>query len=423
MLVMKFGGASVKNAPAIRNVAQIITQYRTESPNTPLVIVVSAMDKTTNALEQLARLAAQQQADQARAQFQAIAQFHNSCAKELFGDSATIQQRLQEWLHQLERIIDGLLLLGDTPPRVFDRIMSYGEMLSSVMLHQYLVEQGLPATWLDARQYIVTDSQYKQAEILWDRTEDRILQQLPPLLTNTPIAVVQGYIAASTEGHTTTLGREGSDYTASIFGAVFNAQQVIIWKDVPGVMSGDPKVYSDAQIIPQLSYEEAVEMTYFGATVIHPKTIKPLQNRNIPLYVKPFMQPQSAGTCISQQAQERAFPIRTQRQQQVMIEIQPKSFNFMDEALMGEIMILLNQLGLECNLIQRTAIALVVVINENEEKLNEFRSWAAPRFDTQIRKQLWIQTLLHPPGAFPSEPKALLTQHFDNHSFFLLANS
>ncbi|MBP6720703.1 MAG: aspartate kinase, partial [Bacteroidia bacterium] len=286
MRVMKFGGASVKDAEAVRNVSRIIGQFL---PQNRLVIVISAMDKTTNHLEKLAWLARDCREVDTWEQFEKIKAFHFGMIDLLFGtDRSEVRSQVEAYFTEIERICRGILLLNEFPNRTYDRIVAFGELLSACILSHFLAQDGHKVALTDARQIIKTDASYTQASVIASLTNENLQKIVLPLFDHHDVVVTQGFIASSTEGKVTTLGREGSDYTASIFAQGLNAESVTVWKDVEGILNGDPRIESDTVKLDALSYERAVEMTFYGASVIHPKTIKPIRNAGIPLYVKCF---------------------------------------------------------------------------------------------------------------------------------------
>ncbi len=389
MLVMKFGGASVKNADGVRNVGRIVSQYAEDAP----VVVVSAMDKTTNALEELAALAVAGKHQDAAEQLNRIRDFHCRTVEELFGDrKLLVLSELDDLFTELEQIVRGLLLLGDSPPRIFDRIMAFGELLSSVVLYRHLREILPSVTKVDARKIIVTDATYKGAEVIRHLTEEAIRKTLLPLKEQ--IVVTQGYIAATPDGRVTTLGREGSDYTASLLAHALNAKKVVVWKDVPGVMSADPRKYPDAVHLPRLSYDQAVEMTFYGATVIHPKTIKPIQNKGIPLEVRSFVNPEAEGTLIGYTPAENPPPMILHKSKQALITLRPGDFSFMDEGRLQRIFSALRKLNI--NLVQRSAVSLTVCVDDAAETIRDVVSPLTDEFLTETTSGLSLQTRLYP---------------------------
>jgi len=295
MRVFKFGGASVKDAPSVRNVHQIIKRFNTE----PLIIVVSAMGKTTNKFEALVN--AHFDKKPTAEILEDLRNCHGEIVKELFGDKAQpVIEDINNTLVEVEWALDD----PDGLDRLFqyDQIVSIGEMLSTKIISAYLKFQGLENTWVDARDLIRTDNNYQDAKIEWEETKAMTTTTINAALKKANVVVTQGFIGGTSENFTTTLGREGSDFTAAILAHCLNANDVTIWKDVPGVLNADPKYYDNTVLIPEMSFFDAMELAYFGTSVIHPKTIKPLQNANIPLYVRSFLDPDAAGTTVGTRA-------------------------------------------------------------------------------------------------------------------------
>ncbi len=291
MKVYKFGGASVKDAEALKNVAKILVAHE---PNN-ILVVVSAMGKTTNAFEKLAQ-SYFNKSDDCQVLLNDIKAYHYTIIETLFTDkSHPVYNEINNFFVEIDWILE------DEPQDpynfIYDQMVPTGELIASCILSNYLNLSGILNKWIDARAYLQTDNNYRNANINWPKTQDLITQSLPAILKY-ELVVTQGFIGNTSENFTTTLGREGSDYTAAIFGNCLNASSVTIWKDVAGVLNADPKLFTDTVKFDQLSYSEAIEMAYYGATVIHPKTLKPLQNKNIPLLVKPFMASHESGTKI-----------------------------------------------------------------------------------------------------------------------------
>src|SRR5690606_28780191 len=324
MQVFKFGGASVKNAENIKNVASIIAHYKKNE----LLVVVSAIGKTTNKLERLT----QEYCKGSKQTFdllEEIKQDHQRVLIELFPDPThVIHNDIANSFVEIEWILEEES--QDQYNYLFDQIVSLGEVLSSKILAAYTNQIGINSSWIDARDYIFTDNNYGEAKVDWDKTETKIANNLSPVLKEYAI-VTQGFIGSTSENFTTTLGREGSDYSAAIFASCLHADDVTIWKDVPGVLNADPKWFDRTELIPELSYTDAIELTYYGATVIHPKTIKPLQNRKIALNVRSFINPSEQGTVIKATESALAIPSFIFKVDQVLINIQPIDFSFIVE--------------------------------------------------------------------------------------------
>ena len=389
---MKFGGASVRDAAAIRNVAEIIIRHA----QVPLLIVVSAMDKTTNHLELLAQKAKGGERLATLDQFEKIIQFHIRIIRDLFGgDSKGVEAKVAVFFDEMERIVQGILLLEEFPPRTYDRIVSYGELLATTIVSEYLTWVSQDCIWLDARKLVKTDATHGAAEVIWSLTGGNIRREVKPLLKAGRIAVTQGFIGATIAGKVTTLGREGSDYTASIFAHSLDADSLIVWKDVPGVLNADPRLRDDTVKIDNLSYEEAVEMTFYGATVIHPNTIKPIYNKKIPLYVKCFLDVSLPGTCISDKRNDEIITSYIVKKDQAFVSIKPLDFSFMEEQLMQEVFNRVYKSGVKVSLVQNSAISLMLCVDQKPGPLGEFQSLLMDQFQVEVRQGLQLHTVFN----------------------------
>jgi aspartate kinase len=391
MKVFKFGGASVSTAERIRNVGEIIKHYSNEK----LLIVVSAMGKTTNALEKVVEAFYSGDQQKALQLFQAIKEDHLSIARqlELPGASVDIDHSLINFFTEVE------WLLHDKPSRNFDyyydQVVCIGEMLSTAIVSDYLRSAGIANKWVDVRDIIRTDDNFRDARIDWPFTTQRVNDALVPLFEKSNIVLTQGFIGATDENESTTLGREGSDYSAAVFANLLNAESQTIWKDVQGVMNADPKQYNKAQWIRELNYQEVIEMAYYGAQVIHPKTIKPLQNKNIPLYVRSFIHPGEEGTCIQNKNLTHLSPIIVYKHNQVLIELRSKDFSFVGEGLTAEVDEIFRTIKFRPNLIQSAAISLLCVVDDYSDKVQEFSLKASNAFDVNVSKDLTLLTIRH----------------------------
>lgn len=412
---MKFGGASVKNAEAVRNVAGIVQQYTADNR---LLVVVSAMDKTTNHLEVLAGLARDAREEETWTQFRKIRNFHHGIMDGLFATGEVeVREQIAGYFDQVERVIRGILLLGEFPNRTYDRIVAFGELLSTAIVSQYLRKVGLKSVCPDARDLIKTDASYTQASVIWSLTRDNIEHRVVPLLAEYEVVVTQGFIASSVEGKVTTLGREGSDYTASIFAACLGAESVTVWKDVQGILNGDPRIESETVKLDELSYERAVEMTFYGASVIHPKTIKPLRNAEIPLYVKCFHDVSAPGTVIRRGGTAElnvGICSRIVRQQQLLLRITPRDFSFMNERQLNAIFARGSRAGIHINLVQTSAISLTICVTE-EPAVREFVSLLLDEFAVDREAGLVLRTYINYGEAeWQQVRQALLVQQTEN---------
>lgn len=369
MQVFKFGGASVKDAISVRNVADILLRY----PNTDIIVVVSAMAKTTNALEELTAAYFYDDPEKL-AIFHKIKDFHMGIAAELFPDILNaVYRQLDDLFNALEEYLSGEP--GGNFDFEYDQIVSYGEMFSSVIISDFLDRKGISNTWFDAREWIHTDNHYREGKINWEKTSRALHESLSPFFAVPlfqKIALTQGFIGRSEDGATTTLAREGSDFTAAILAFVMDAQEVIIWKDVPGLLNADPKHYPEALLIPRISYAEILELAFYGASVLHPNTIKPLQNKKISLRIKSFLNPDAPGTYIS--AETEGTPIIPSfifKEEQVLITFTPRDFSYVNEHNLHIIFGLLSTLGIKINLMQNSAISFSICIDHPGPKLEE----------------------------------------------------
>ncbi len=387
--VYKFGGASVKNAEGIRNVGEIVKAYG----QPPLVIVVSAIGKTTDALEGVVGAFAKTDYALAKQRFDEIKLSHFALARELFGDDEAGLAALNDAFVEVDWILEGSY---DQPyDYIYDQIVSIGEVLASIVLAGYLSSLDLPVTWLDARGIVRTDDLYRESWVDWAVTEQNVVRQLAPVLEAGGIAVTQGFIGSTADNETTTLGREGSDYSAAIFSYCLGAQSMSIWKDVPGVLTADPRIFKNVTKLDHLSYREAIEMTYYGAKVIHPKTIKPLQNKNIPLFVKSFVDPSAPGTRVDADAPLAYPPIITVEHDQALVQIQTRDFSFVAEHHLKDLFNLIADHRLQVNLMQNTAISFAISVNDIDDRVDTFAAAIQKDFSTEIIRGLELYTMRH----------------------------
>jgi aspartate kinase len=356
MKVFKFGGASIKNAKGVRNVATIIQSYQA-----PLLVVVSAMGKTTNALEQIIQLSFYDK--DAKSEINAILRYHHDILNELFSPDHAAFAAVEKIFVEL-----GAALQKDTDfDEYYDEIVAKGELISSVIVHHYLLSQNIASHWLDARTCLLTDDSFREGKVDWDTTTSNI-QPLREVLKN-HIVITQGFIGQTSALQTTTLGREGSDYTAAIFASSLDAESLTIWKDVPGVMNADPKRLPAAIVFDELPFKEAAEMTYYGASVIHPKTIKPLANKGIPLRVKNFDDPSLPGTIIHECTIDNLPPLIVFKDNQCLISCKVTDYTFISEEQLSLIFHALTELGLRANVMQNSAITFSFCLDFRENKV------------------------------------------------------
>lgn len=363
MLVYKFGGASVKSGEGVKNLFEIV-----KNVNQNLVLVVSAMGKTTNSLEEVVK--SYFNSDEGwKEKLNLVKKYHFGIIEELFGkDSQDIKTELEIVFNHLEtKLQEPASLNYDFE---YDQVVSYGEILSTKIVSSYLLFAGFKNKWLDVRTFFKTDNHYREAHIDWELST-KLARKIFDF-GNCKAYVVQGFIGSTSENFFTTLGREGSDYTASILSYMLDAEKMVVWKDVPGILNADPRLFPSAQKLPEISYLEAIEMTYYGAQVIHPKTMKPLQNKNIPLYVKSFIEPHLEGSVIhSIDHTLQLVPVIIIKKDQVLISISPTDFSFIAEHNLSDIFALFAKYRLKVNLSQNSALSFSVCTDAMEDKYLE----------------------------------------------------
>jgi len=386
MQVFKFGGASVNSVQRIKNVADILSRFKNEKT----LVVISAMGKTTNALEKVVEAFYAGEKEKALQLFDQIKTDHLSISKELI--SKPVEQ-LNNFFTEVE------WLLHDKPARAFDyyydQVVCIGELLSTTIVSYYLNETGIPNQWVDVRDIFRTDDNFRDASIDWTFTKGKIETVIKPMFEKNNMIISQGFIGSTDENESTTLGREGSDYTAAVFANMLDATVQTIWKDVPGVMNADPKQFPEAEFIGELNYNEVIEMAFYGAQVIHPKTIKPLQNKGIPLCVKCFLDPTSKGTFIHDKHINHLPPIIVLKQNQVLFQLSSQDFSFVGEKPISQLYEMLAEIKVKPNLLQTGAVSILLCLDDKEEKIEKLASSAAKIFDVQLEKGLTLLTIRH----------------------------
>jgi aspartate kinase len=398
MQVHKFGGASLSSIDRIKNIPFIIR----ENVTTPAVIVISAMGKTTNALEKVTEAFYANRKEDALQLFEQIKQQHLTSAKYLLvvQYNACLEQ-FNDFFTEAE------WLLHDRPVReydyYYDQLVCIGELLSSTLVSFFLKEEKIENQWLDVRDVIRTDNNFRDASIEWEITRQNATEQVMPLLQQQGIIITQGFIGSTDENESTTLGREGSDYTAAIFANLIDAESQTIWKDVSSVMNCDPRQFPNPIPIPELSYEEVIEMAYYGAQVIHPKTIKPLFEKKIPLLVKCFLDPNMPGTVITRKKATALPPIIVKKEKQVMVEFQSRDYSFIGEHSVGQLFQLFEAEKTKPNLTQNGAIRFLAIFDDNEEKLQHIATKAEAWLNVMVQKDLTLLTVRHYNEAILSE--------------------
>ena len=391
MKIFKFGGASVKDAAAVRNVAEIVSLYDGQK----ITIVVSAMGKTTNKLEEIVHALATKDRKIFMALVDDLLVFHETILGELF------PERHYAVYAEMEAIFEALRLRFDQPfsdnySFEYDQIVSIGEVLSSVILAAFLREKGFPAVWADARKLIRTDHLYQEGTVDWNKTASLIQEHFLPLFSEVNIQVTQGFIGHTPEGFTTTLGREGSDYTAGIFAYCTNAESVTIWKDVPGMLNADPKYFENTIKLDQISFKEAIELSYYGASVIHPKTIKPLQNKDIPLYVKSFLDPMAPGTIIQKNSENDALiPSFIFKKDQVLFSFTTTNFSFIVEENLSDIFSRLAKINAKINLMQNSALDFSILIDRSKVDIHQVLELFKDTYSVKFNEGLTLITIRH----------------------------
>jgi aspartate kinase len=362
MRIYKFGGASVKDASGVKNVAQIIA----ERGKNDLLVVVSAMGKTTNSLEKLISAAYNKSAEVSELLL-SVKMTHLSIVKELFNEDEVIYfNEIENLFLELECMLENEQLLEDYD-FLYDQVVGFGELISTRIISGYLLKIGVRNQWVDARNFIITDSRHRDARVQWEETEKVIQHRLEPL-SKKNLLITQGFIGRGSKGETTTLGREGSDYSAAIFGKLLRAESVSIWKDVEGVLNADPKKFDNTVLIPELTYNDAIELAYYGASVIHPKTIQPLKAVGIPLYVRSFINLEKQGTRVFEGHGSLNVPCKILKEDQTLIEIVSSDFTFIAENHLRDIFELFTNHKVRVNIMQNSAIHFRCVIDAKENQ-------------------------------------------------------
>lgn len=382
MKVFKFGGASVKDTRGVENVAVILQSFEQD----PVLVVVSAMGKTTNALETI--LNQFRQGDDYTPELTSLKNFHASIIQGLFPGKHQVFARVEQLFESLRSNLN----LDDPYDQVYDQVVSFGELISTVIVEQYLKQLSMPSQWLDARDYIKTDQTYREGKVDWIKTRDAI-RELPPLFMKGNFLITQGFIGKTPDGLTTTLGRDGSDFTAAIFASCLGAESVTIWKDVPGVMNADPKKIPTVTVFPELPFKEAAEMTYYGASVIHPKTIRPLATHGIPLYVKNFDDPALPGTKIHECHIDDLPPLIVFKENQCLISCKVTDYTFMTEDHLRQIFSILAELNVRINVMQNSAISFSFCFDFRESKLMAVLRKLQPEFEVYYNTGLTLVTV------------------------------
>ncbi|MEX2350354.1 MAG: aspartate kinase [Flavobacteriaceae bacterium] len=386
MRVFKFGGASVKDAASIKNVKTVLETTGFEN----LVVVVSAMGKMTNALEAVVAHYLKK-SPELQASLGEVYDYHNNILEDLFPEkSHQVYKDVKTLFEELKQFLESNKSTNHA--YVYDQVVCYGELISTKIITHFLNKNNIPNTWLDSRECIKTDSNYRDAGVDWELTQNRIKEKVSP----GELTVTQGFLGSNENNFTTTLGREGSDYTAAIFAYCLGGESVTIWKDVPGVLNADPRVFKETRLLQQISYREAIEMAFYGASVIHPKTLQPLQRKEIPLYVKSFLNPLQEGTSVAKGKDlEPAVSCYIVKKEQVLISLSSLDFSFMMEDHIGDVFKLLHEYKMKVNLIQNSAISFSVCVDNKFNKLDELLTKLKPKFKLRYNENVTLYTIRH----------------------------
>ena len=391
MKVFKFGGASVKDADAVRNVGNIIREY----PKDNLVIIISAMGKTTNALEKILE-SYWSSSESCQSEISELRNFHEDIINDLFaGDSEKINDELDSIFNKLQE------KCSSEPTNnyhfEYDQIVSLGEVISTKIVSCYLESKKIENGWLDARKLVSTNERWREAKINWETTSANISKEITQKESEViKVFISQGFIGYTDGGFTTTLGREGSDFSAAIFAYALDANDVTIWKDVPGMLNADPKWFDNTVLIEKISFREAIELAYFGASVIHPRTIQPLKRKNIPLFIKSFVNPKSKGTIIQQcEENDSNIPSFIFKMDQILISLSPKDFSFIVEENLEEIFTYCSQEGIRLNIMQNSAVSFSFCSDIKSIDIKKFIDHFEDEYIVKYNEPLELVTIRH----------------------------
>ncbi len=386
MQIFKFGGASVKDAKGVKNLASVLKTTGYDKT----LIVVSAMGKTTNAIETVIKSYFENKSELQSAIHEVI-KFHNEILLDLFDNER------HQVFSDVKAFFDELTLFFKTNKSpdynyVYDQTIGFGEMISTIIIGHYLNDIGLKNNWLDVRHFIKTDNYYRRANVNWERTQELITSNFDSSKLN----ITQGFLGSDANNFTTSLGREGSDYTAAIFAYCLNANSVTIWKDVPGVLNADPRYFENAQLLHQISYTEAIELAFYGASVIHPKTLQPLQQKEIPLYVKSFLNPEANGTCVSKgKTLDPEIPCFIVKKNQILISLSSLDFSYIVEENISEIFSLLHLYKMKVDVIQNSAISFSVCVDNIYDNLEKLLQHLKAKFKVTSHNNVSLYTVRH----------------------------
>lgn len=386
MRIFKFGGASVKDADGIKNVFSVLEKVGHEDT----LLVISAMGKTTNALEVVIKNYFEK-SNELHSSLQEVKKYHYQILMDLFEDE---EHDVYFAVNSLFADLEYFIRSNKSPNYnfVYDQVVSYGELISTTIVSHYFAQAGLKNNWIDVRNFIKTDNTYRDANVDWEKTQQLISKGVKKKALN----ITQGFLGSDENNFTTTLGREGSDYTAAIFAYCLNAESVTIWKDVPGVMNADPRYFENAILLNQISYREAIELAFYGATVIHPKTLQPLQRKEIPLHVKSFINPLLPGTSVAKgQDLEPQTPCYIVKRDQLLISLSSIDFSFIMEENISEIFALFHQYKMKVSLIQNSAISFSVCVEDKFGNFNDLKNILAKKFKVAYNENVSLYTIRH----------------------------
>lgn len=413
--IFKFGGASVKDASAVRNMTEIVKSFA----DGPLVIVVSAMGKTTNALEKVHD--ARFRGDSYNSYLSEIRNYHEAIIHELFGADPSGERALQNQLDLLDEVLQKSCT--QHYDREYDQIIVFGELISTAIIRAWFDKCSIPTYWADARTIVRTDNRYRDARVDWPLSEQAVAVLRTELEAGRH-CIIQGFIGSDAEGYSTSLGREGSDFTAAIMAYLLNAQDVTIWKDVPGMLNADPKWFNNTVKLDSISFKEAIELAYYGASVIHPKTIKPLQNKGIPLYIKSFLDPVAPGTIIQESTDnDGKIPNYIFKSNQVLLSISTRDFSFIVEDNLREIFDILARIGIRIHLMENSAISFSIVFDADALKLENLLKRLHNQYHVRYNELLTLLTIRHWDDAIVrelTEGKEVLLEQRSRHTLRIL---
>ena len=386
MRVFKFGGASVKDAEGVKNVVKVLGEVGYDNT----LVVVSAMGKSTNAMEAIVN-AYFEDKNSVKTALQEIIKYHNDILVDLFENS---QHPIFEKVKTLFDEVQGFLAWNKSPHYnfVYDQVVGYGELVSTTIISTYLNEKGLKNRWLDVRELIKTDNMYRDTTVDWNKTQQSVSEIVDRKILN----ITQGFLGSDNNNFTTTLGREGSDYTAAILAYCLNASSVTIWKDVPGVLNADPRYFKETQLLNKISYREAIELAFYGASVIHPKTLQPLQGKEIPLHVKSFLKPKNDGTTVGKGVGiEPKVPCFIVKKNQVLMKLSSLDFSFIVEDSISELFKMFHEYKMKVDLIQNSAISFSVCVDNKFGRLEELLNHLKSRFKVNYQEEGSLYTIRH----------------------------